>query len=215
MVLRTLRNQKSLILIRVFPLFLLVSKFSQAGDFRIGGGVGFGGGGVTKTVEVQSTNTSVQRSEGPGTISIFVDYLLSDRFTVGLDHSRGFRLGPASSGVAFTSFVGRWYFLGPVPSVKKGTNDTTLLVKRITPFFGLAAGVASASISRENDVVPEMSSSGIFYGYRLGLEYSLAPGLGFRPEIVYSSTLSSASESVLSSSGLSFFSVQMGLFIFL
>ena len=158
-------------------------------NFRTGGALGFGGSGLQQAVVVNGTPTVVQRSEGPGTISIFVERMMSDYFGLALEHTRGFSLGPFSMGSYFTGLAGRYYFSGPAPTVGSTNGENTILVvNRFTPFARLATGVASAEIKRDNDQVPSVSASGVYMGFRFGADYPLGPGIGIRQEIIYSTT---------------------------
>jgi hypothetical protein len=160
---------------------------AAAVDLRYGAAMGFGGQGLVQVVN----GKSVQRSEGPGMLALSLETLLKDYLSLGLDHSRGFRLGPLSSGVSFTGLTGRWYF-GPAPSVSRVSEQgATLFVRRFAPYLGLGAGVAFAKITRSNDLVPETENSGMYIGYRAGVDYPLSPGLLARTEVSYATTLQS------------------------
>lgn len=186
---------------------------ARAGDWRIGGAIGLGGTGITSSPNVNGEKTLVPRSESPGIFSIYVDYLLSDRVGLTAEHIRGFRLGPFSSGVSFTGVGTRWYFLAPAPSTPKTSGTkTSILVKRLIPFVGLGAGVATGTISRDEDQAPTVSGSGVYLGFRGGVDYSLAPGWGLRPELT---TLATFSSSTIPPSSVSEFGLQVGLYFYL
>lgn len=181
--------------------------------YRIGAAIGYGGSGIMQAVTVEGTATVVERSEGPGMLAFFADRFISDYFSLGLEHSRGFSLAPFSMGSSFTGLAGRWYFWGPAATVaSEAEGQTQLLVKRLTPFFGLAVGVAAAEIKRENDAVPSVSGSGAYTGLRIGADYPLAPGIGIRPEINFSSTFY---QNPAAPATLSEFALQIGLYWFL
>jgi hypothetical protein len=184
----------------------LVSAPAAGSDVRLGLALGFGGAGLSSTVDTSEVGSvPVSRSEGPGMVDIFAEYPLSDRFALGLEHSRGFRLGPFSSGMSFTGVFGRWYFNGPAPSLEASdTEKTTLLVRRFVPFLGLGLGVGSGTIERDGDLVPTVSASGVYLGYRFGADVALNRRVELRPEIIYAASFSGAS-------GVSEVSVQCGL----
>jgi hypothetical protein len=183
---------------------------AMAIDIRVGGSLGFGGAGLTKSVLVSSRSTLVSRSEGPGVFSLFAETLLTDKSTFGVEHSRGFGLGPFSSGVSFTGIMWRRYFLGPVPSVIPSKDGrSTLFIKRYIPFVGLASGVAMADISREQDQVGNVKGTGVYFGTKFGLEYPLSRGMGIRPEIIYNMTMMNSSPIP---SSLSEFALQCGFY---
>ncbi len=185
---------------------------ARAGDFHLGGSLGYGGAGITATTPVGTVDTSVKRSEGPGTVSLFLDYMLSDDLSVTFEHNRGFRLGPYSSGVSFTGFSGRWYFKSPAPSMAKSSESTTLLVKRYSFFVGPGIGVASGTINRSDDLAPVISGSGVYFGLVLGADYQVSPGVVLRTQIQSYSTISAAK---IHPASLSYFSFGCGIYFFL
>ncbi len=171
-------------------LALIAAAPAHASNFRLGVALGLGAAGIDTTATVSGTSTSVQRSEGPGTLGLSLDYMVNDQVSIALDHERGFRIGPFSSGVTFTGLTGRWFFKGPMPSVaQKSPEQSQLIIHRFIPFVGLGAGVAQGTISRTNDQVAEISASAVYFGYRIGAEYQLLPGLVLRPEIHHSFTM--------------------------
>lgn len=222
----------------LYPIFvtaiaIMMCSNVTASDFRLGAAIGFGGAGVSKLVTSETLKTPVQasKSEGPGTLSVFIDYLADDYFLFSFEHYRGFRLGPLSSGVSFSGLAGRWYFLGPAPSVSKRSTDlfsfsrlpggysgatpaestngqATLLIKRISPFMGVGIGVANASVTRENDQVTHVESSGMYVSLKMGADYPTAKGSGFRPEFEYSTTLQN-------DGAIQGFSIKVGYYIFI
>lgn len=163
---------------------------AHASDFRFLAGFGYGGAGITQTQTTSGLGT-VQRSEGPGVATIAVERIMGEHFTLAFDHSRGFRLGPFSSGVAFTGFSARYYFMDAVPWGSKETKDeTTIFVRRPHFFAGAGAGVADGTIERSEDVVKVVSASGIYAGIRIGADVPMNPhGFGLRPELASSFTL--------------------------
>jgi hypothetical protein len=47
-----------------------------------------------------------------------------------------------------------------------------------------------ASIRRDNDLVPNIEGSGLYFGLaHWSADYPLAPGIGLRPEFLYSTTI--------------------------
>jgi hypothetical protein len=174
----------------IFITGLLVGPGAHAGLWRAGASLGYGGVGLTQTVDVNGSSAPVERSEGPGVLMIFADRLMDDTWSLGLEHIRGFRFGPFSTEASLTGFSGRWYFMGPAPAVEKMPEGSSYIFeRRFVPFAGLATGIALADISRSADQVPSVSASGIYFGIRLGVDYPLLPGFGIRPEITSSMTL--------------------------
>lgn len=177
----------------------------HGGDWRFWAAIGFGGTGINKNVAVDASGTPdpsgktpeegaetslVERSEGPGTFALGVEYLFSDHMSVSLEHARGYRIGPYSSGVSFSGLSLRWYFKEAAPT--NGVTDphaSTILIKRFTPFAGLGMGIASGQIARDNDLVANLNGSGMYVGARLGADFPLAPEVIVRPELVSSNSI--------------------------
>lgn len=179
--------------------------------WRGGGGIGFGGSGIKKEVDVPNLGVTVaEKSEGFGMLHAFVETLWSDTRVVGLEHSRGFRLGPFSSGVGSTTLNLKWHYLGPAPDVVRKSNESSLFVKRWSPYVGPIVGVASGSIKREGDEIPYVSSSGVVFGLKNGVDYLLRPNLGMRIEISYSQTIFQAESRP---ANMTEFSLWYGLFV--
>ena len=207
-------------MIRILPvaLFLLCTAASQgarASDWRYGFSLGYGGAGISNKQTASSGEVQkVERSEGPLIVDVFVDRLITDSFGITFEHSRGVSLSPASTGVSFTGLATHWYFLGPAPSMVASESDSTVRVQRIIPFAGVAAGIAKANVTRDStDLFPVVSGTGTYFGMRLGADYSMGPGWGIRPQLVYSTT--SFTESFSNSDTpptLTEFSVQCGWF---
>ncbi len=186
---KRIRTLAMMILVIAATFTGATSQASEPSRWRAGGSVGFGGSGIMSVVQLDGASQIVERSEGPGIFMLFVDRFLSDYYNIAFEHSRGFSLGPFSMGSAFTGVALRYYFWGPgstVPHVDG--EETVLLVKRFTPYAGVATGVATADIKREGDLVPNVSGSGVFMGIRLGADYPMAAGWGIRPEITFSTT---------------------------
>lgn len=172
-------------------------------DWRWGLALGYGGEGISnkQTLSDGKTVQTVNRAEGPVVLGVFVETLISDRVGLSFEHSRGVNFLPFSSGVSFTGAVSRYYFLGPAPSMVESAGDGALLIKNFVPFFGLAAGLAQASVQREaSDPAPLVSGSGVFFGFRLGADYAQGPGRGLRIELASSTTAYSGMFATSSSS---------------
>ncbi|MBN8540508.1 MAG: hypothetical protein J0L82_08990 [Deltaproteobacteria bacterium] len=211
------RNQKqfqcgtSVLMALLVFLFSFDAQSSNSRRYRVGGSVGFGGSGVTQVATVNEQLTIVERSEGPAVISFFADRLMSDYFSLGLEHTRGVNFAPFSMGSSFTGLTGRYYFWGPAASVAESEGtEALLLIRRFTPYAGVGIGAAMASIRRDNDLVPNIEGSGLYFGLRLGADYPLAPGIGIRPEFLYSTTIF---QSPTLASSLSEYSLGCGLFM--
>lgn len=141
---------------------------------------------------------------------VFVETLWTDTRVVGLEHARGFRMGPFSSGVGFTTLYYKWHFMGPAPEVFKSSDTSTLFIKRWSPYVGPSIGLASGRIKREGDEIPSVSSSGVAFGIRFGTDYLLRPNLGMRLEISGSQTIF---QSETLPANMNQFSLWYGLFV--
>jgi hypothetical protein len=194
-------------------LLIAGSQNAFASDVSICGSIGLGGAGVTNIVYDPSTgaNVPVARSESPGVFSLSVDYPLSDRWLISVEETRGFRVTPFSSGAGFLGLAARWFFLSPVPqfsNAKAQPDFTRILIQGFAPYIGLGAGVASATVDRTNDQIPEVTNSGVYTGFKLGAEYPLSWGSGLRIEAGSSQTFSSTS-------GVTGAFLQLGLYLYL
>jgi transposase-like protein len=173
----------------------------------------FGGSGIRKTVEVDSLSQEVSRSEQPGMLGILVDFKTTGRWKLGLEHFRGFRFGPLSSGVGFTGLNVRYYFLCDPFVTLSSRSHSYLFGGGWTPFVGLLSGIASGTIERDDILVPTVNSSGIYFGARLGLDLATQPTRLIRAEFMFAQTLFDASSNSqsLSSYGI-LVSILFGLF---
>lgn len=172
--------------------------------------MGFGGSGIEKEVPFENATTVAQKSEGFGMMHFFIENTWSSHWLYGLEHSRGFRLGPFSSGVGITSATFKWHYLGTVPEVRPLSDTTTLFEKRWSFYTGFSTGIASGTITREGDQIESVSSSGITFGIKNGVDYLLRKNLGMRIEMSFSSTFFQATTLP---ANMREFSLWYGLFI--
>lgn len=207
-------NQRKIISIFVILASVLVSSWSFAfSSFRIGGVMGFGGSGISKTVNVVANGTtnsiSVSRSNGPGVYGFFIEYPLDSLTSIALERFQGFSLSPFANGVEFTGFSHKWYYLGAMPSmVRSENNNTTLMIKQFVPFAAASVGVAKGVIERSQDLVTEVDATGVYFGGHFGADYQFAPNWILRPDILFGTTLASADKE---QSALSLFGITAGL----
>lgn len=183
---QTLRiSKKPLSLVALLSGLISVTAWA---DVRVGAALGYGGAGIQQTVDVGGVNEAVSRAEGPGMLNLFVDFPVSDKWSVALESELGFRLGPFSSGAQFTGVAARYYFWGSEPGSIRGDSSASIFVRRYTPFIGMQTGVAVASIHRAEDQVPSVYGSGVYFGIKMGFDYPLNFRWGIRPEITYAYT---------------------------
>ncbi|MCB0421546.1 MAG: hypothetical protein KDD61_11155 [Bdellovibrionales bacterium] len=178
----------------LFVVSSVLISFSAIGrTWYIGVKAGFGGTGIAKTAVVDDVSTEVNRSEEPGVIGISVDTMLRDDLSVSLEHRRGLRLGPISSGVGFTDLTWRWYYLRSAPVIVPFSEPNYVVYKNWAPYLGGAAGFAFGTIGREGDKVSSIDASGATIGIKLGLDYQYSANFLLRPEIIASSTFFNSS----------------------
>lgn len=187
----------------LFALIVFTARAS-AYNWYIGLKAGFGGTGISKSATVDDVTTEVNRSEEPGVIGISIETMLRDDLGIGIEHRRGVRLGPISSGVGFTDVTWRWYYLRSAPVLVPQTEGNYVVYKKWSPYVGGAAGFAFGAIGREGDKVANVDSSGATIGIKIGLDYQYSANFLLRPEIIASSTLlnSSAVPSSMSEFGI-------------
>lgn len=188
------RRKVILFSIFIFNLICFGFDFASAKDIRYGGGFGFGGAGVKDTVLIEGNPTVVEKSEGPGVGSFFVENLLADDYILGLEYTVGFRLGPFSSGVSFLGATSKWYFFGP--ALFRSAKDETLsalYLKRYALFGGFGAGVAQSNLSRKGESFGAINASGFYFGPKFGVDYSYSKSVSFRYEFNYYSTFIASS----------------------
>lgn len=199
-----------------FGIIFLIAlpKASAVSDYFVGLSFGLGGTGLTGRAPTEDGLVGVARSEGPGIVALYADKLISDRLSLGLEHVRGFRLAPATSGVAFTGIAGRYYF-GSAPSgVETRTRDggATLFLQRYSFFAGGAAGIANGTVERDTDQITTISGSGFYIGFRGGTDYILTSRVLVRSELTASTTLFSGGANAIR---LTEFSIRCGFLFFL
>ena len=177
--------------------FLLVASVltlpTFASSWRIGGLVGFGASGITKQVEVDDSIIVAEKSENPGYGVLFIERPILERYTISIDHSRGFGLGPFTTGVGFTGGTLRYFFLAPAQVLSQTTSTNTFTVRQLAPYVGGSSGIAFGTIIREADEVDSVSESGVYIGIKVGMDLILSATMGFRTEISVSSTIFASS----------------------
>jgi hypothetical protein len=170
-------------------LLLMPTSVFGAG-WTVGAGLGFGGQGITKQVEAENgALQTVQRSESPLVAHLFADRVVLPSWAMGFEHSRGFRLGPFSSGVGFTSLNLRWYYLAPPIEPITTPEKSTFFEKRWTPYTGFTLGLANGKIQRQGDIFDEIGETGVHIGLKNGIDYFYDSQVGLRIELSVASTL--------------------------
>ncbi len=160
----------------------------QASPWTVGFFAGFGGQGIKKNVVVEDQVVTTERSEGPLVLGLSLERLVNERWALAIEHRRGWRIAPLSSGVGFTGLSGRWYYLRDASTLVNANATNYALLRTWSPYVGGAMGFAQGTIKRERNPVPSTSSSGFYVGIKLGLDYHYRRDLLLRPEINYSLT---------------------------
>jgi hypothetical protein len=196
---------------------ILLGAEAGASDYRMGFSLGYGGGGIQIQQNLSPDSTvpllyTVKRAQGPGVVSLFVDQMIDDRFGVSLEHFRAFTLAPFSSKVHFTGVAGRYYITPALSAPVEASGDTVMRVRRFAFFGGLATGIALGTVVLEDDQIPEVSSSGIYFGAKLGADYALSNRVALRSEVTYAMTLLSQGKNP---SNMLLFGANVGVFFFL
>lgn len=189
---------------------LLLLPCTTFAEYRLGGCIGFGGTGVTTVSSVDGSDMEVSRSDGPIMLNLAAEVLTSDTSSISLNHIRGIAITPFSSGVTFTGFTWRWYFMGQAPSMVPSQEDrSTLMITKKVFFWGLSTGVANGSVSRTKDLVSSVDASGVYFGFNGGYDYQTDPGKIIRVEVL---SHTSPKSSGFVQSSLSAFAIQIGMF---
>ncbi len=161
------------------------------GDLVFGLSLGFGGAGIDKSLLAEDgiNEFDVSRSESPGVIGISVETFLNEKWGLALSHRRGVRIGPFSMDTHFTGIIARRYFLRTPPVLADPRAKDQVVVQTWTPYVGIGAGVARGHIKREKTFVDSLSSSGIYMGGHVGVDYHYKPRLILRPELYTSASI--------------------------
>lgn len=165
--------------------------------------VGYGQSVLQKDAAVSGSIESITRNETPLAVAVGVDRPWGDRWLGGIEHARGVRMSPFSSGISFTGIHGKWFpGLGPVTGPRNSEQKpsvTRILDGSLRPYVGLGVGVAIARVSRPDEVVTALEDSGVYFSPKLGAEFLQGPGRAGRVEL----GIFSASGSDLANGGVS------------
>jgi hypothetical protein len=187
---------------------LAMPSLVEATEVRVGGSLGFGGAGISTSVLIDGVSTPASLAESPGTASIWAEMPILSAWTIGVEHSRGVSFGPISAGVSFTGITGKWYFLSPIPSVA-ARDQSSVQIRQWSPYVGLSAGAAFASVARERSKVSLVEGSGAYFGLSGGVDYPLWSRWAIRPEFTSAFTLFS---SVVVPTTITYFSIQCSIY---
>lgn len=201
------RISASFLLTIFFMTFtLLPVENGHCSDWYWGVKAGFGGTGLSKSVTIEEESITANRSEGPGVFGVSLETMLGDKLSIAIEHRRGFRLGPFSSGVGFTDFTWRWYLLGSGFALVPPPAKEYIFTPKWSYFAGVSVGLAFGKVTREEDLVQEVETSGATVGTKVGADYHYRKNILFRPEVIYSTTFINTSQvqSSMSEFGLMF-----------
>ena len=165
--------------IRMFGLLLFFSMPTAAEVLRFGATSGLGVAKVDTGVE--------QQSESPGAFSIYVGYSSDYRLFLGFEHVRSYSISPLSTGVSFSGAFVRWHFLNPIPTTwnREGREESFLIRRSLSPYFGAGAGFAQSSLFPQNEVTKDdlLNAVSVYLGGKAGLEYPVWNRLGLLAEL--------------------------------
>lgn len=169
---------RNLVLLNTFCALLAAPAWA---GFRVSLGGGLG--------QTQSSN-EITETEGPFTSLFSVDYVLTSRQMVGLEHLRSVSLSPMSTSMSFTGIYYSYYFNAiPTPYVSVDKIDSEEIVFRdIGYFVGMGLGMAqSNNLPDENG---KTSNAAAFYiSPRAGGDFQLTRNLGARGEFIIANTM--------------------------
>jgi len=197
----------------IFSFLIILFPLLAQAEWRLGANIGFGGTGISSTVQINGVDLEVHRSDGPLAYSLSVEYPMSVDTTLAVDMTKGVSLSPFSEGVTFTGATYRWYYPNVYPAmVKSKTNSSTLLLQEWCPYIGPSMGLAQGTINRQKDLVSSVDGSGIYIGMHAGVDYQLSPNFVSRSELASGMTLGSSG---LVKTSLSEFVIQTGIYFIL
>lgn len=161
-------------------LFTMLAASSSQAGFRVSAGLGLG--------DTQTKN-EISQSEGPFTNLFTVDYLLTSRQMVGIEHLRSLSLSPMSTSMSFTGLYYSYYWNAvptPYVSVDK-LNPEEIVFRDIGYFVGVGIGVA------QSNNLPDASgdtsnAAGFYFSPRIGGEIQLTRSLGARGQFIMAMT---------------------------
>ena len=164
----------SLLIAGFFALLMQLPAVSLAdGLGRVRAGADFGYGYANVSV------SGSDRSEGPGTFSVMLEYSMTSSLVFGVEHYRTLvdDDGP-SSGVGFSGIYGKYFFYNIRPQVLPVDNSIShdeYIVKAFSPYVGASVGIGQSSLrSLDASQAENRSLSvGAFVAGKMGIEYPI------------------------------------------
>ena len=143
------------------------------------------GGGLGQT---QASN-EITETEGPFTSLVTMDYVITSRQMVGLEHLRSVSLSPMSTSMSFTGIYYSYYMNAiPTPYVSVDKIDSEEIVFRdIGYFVGMGIGMAQSNNLPDADGKTS-NSAGFYISPRVGGDFQLTRSLGARGELIIANT---------------------------
>lgn len=176
-------------MIKIFLMTLLLVSNCKA-DWRVGAGAGYGAAGIDSTAQINGVDVPVSRSDGPLAYTFSIERAISAKSTIGIDLFRGVSLGPFSEGVTFLGMNYRYYYPNMAPFVSGGSGEnSTLMLQEYCPFIGGRFGIAQGQISRNRDLISDVTGSGVFAGMQLGFDYQSTARVVYRTALSTAKTL--------------------------
>lgn len=163
-------------------LLLLICQSANADAIRVGASLGSGSGSVNLT-QTGKVNETV--------VGFFADYAFTPFFAVSAEHTRGAQLS-ASTSVATSNVLMRYYFMGPMP--QNNTEGTSMQTRSIdyrtwAPYVGLGGGFMQSSLV--DNSVNQATYLGVFafYDLKLGVEFPVWNRYGLRLDFDYAGSI--------------------------
>lgn len=180
--------------LKLLMVFISVS-FLAYGEGRARAGVLAGIGSSSSTREIT-------QSEGPYVSNYYLEYLLSSRVNIGVEHHRSWSLSPMATSVAFSGLTMKWYWPGHSPNQFYSSDSRplqTYTTKIWSTYFGGSLGFAQSSLPRDSKG-NFSTAAGLYGGASVGVDYAYWQAFGIRIEGVYKTIL--AGSGTLSTYGL-------------
>lgn len=184
-----------------FLILLLAPLSASALDLRLG----FSGGLGNSVVSARGAS----QKEGPGGFGAFVDYAMTSRQTIGLEHLRTFAVKPVSTGVSISGLTWKWYYLNPAPTALNplALSRSYLFERYLAPYFGAGVGFSQSSLLPDTEGGTVTNAVGIYGKGRAGIDIPWLDRAGFNGDFSVATTL-------LGQGTVTMFNMTMGLYYY-
>lgn len=144
---------------------------------RIGGAAGF--------ASANTKNADTELTEGPFGGAAFIEYSLSDRTAIGVEHLRSADLANVSTAVSFTGIYGKWYPYTPQPQYIPAGQDlvvSSIILQDLSPYLSSGLGFFQSNIPGVFIGDDDATAVGLYFNVKAGLEYPIWRGWGAKLE---------------------------------